>query len=241
MIWFMRYFILTALVLLAPELYGQKVVKQHKLLIGFSFSPDYGFRNLENGDGGTFTDLAIRSRANEVGGFGYTTGLIARINMSRFVDFETGLQYANRGYKTRTREVLYPTPSPDQPARLRTEYSYRYLTVPLLAKLVLGNKNTQFTTGVGAEAGFFLQAKSTAVSYFDDGRKDRNTSTSPDRDFNTNISGIFNFGVSHRLSRHLQLTVEPCFRYGFNKIKDAPVEERLWSGGLAVGILYRVI
>jgi len=49
---------------------------------------------------------------------------------------------------------------------------------------------------------------------------------------------MVSMGVDYKLTDKIHLSSEPTFRFGLSKIKDAPVIEKLWNAGLALGISY---
>ena len=96
--------------------HGQETKRQkgqNKIFIGFSFSPDYNYRTLKQNGGSPSAGLVIKSRNDiEIAKFGYTTGLNVCINLSNTLWLETGIQYSNKGYKTKNRDLIWPQPDP---------------------------------------------------------------------------------------------------------------------------------
>ena len=85
---------------------GQDKNPTQKILIGFNFSPDYSSRTLKNNYGSPSSDLVIKSRQdNEDAKFGYTTGLNVCFNFSQLLGFETGIQFSNKGFKTKSQDL----------------------------------------------------------------------------------------------------------------------------------------
>ncbi len=90
----MKQFFTLFFTFLSINIFAQKTKQSSKISIGYSFSPDYSFRTLKNGDGNNSTDIVIKSRNdNEKAKFGYTTGINVTFSFSEFFGFETGVQY----------------------------------------------------------------------------------------------------------------------------------------------------
>jgi hypothetical protein len=104
----MKQFFILLLTFLSAITFGQNAKQENKVSIGYSFSPDYSFRTPKNGDGNNSTDFAIKSRDNiEKAKFGYTTGSHMTFHFSDLPGFETGVQFSNKGYKTKEQDLVY--------------------------------------------------------------------------------------------------------------------------------------
>lgn len=208
-----------------------------KVLFGYSFSPDYCFRTLANSDGNASTDLVIKSRNNiEIAKFGYTTGLNVLINFSQSVGFETGLQFSNKGYKTKKQDFVYFPVIPGLATNAEIIYSYQYIGIPLKAKFSAGKSKTRFVSSIGVITNFILTVKRTTNYGYADGRTEKNSSSSAQGFDRVDISPVVSFGIDHQLNNKIHLIAEPTFRYGILKTKNAPVAEYLWNAGLNIGL-----
>ena len=122
----MKQLLILLTTLASLTLSGQDAKPTQKILIGFNFSPDYNFRTLKNSDGSTSSDYVIKSRNNiEVAKFGFTTGVNVCFNFSQLVAFETGIQFTNKGYKTKNLDLTYIPPNTSLPAKAKTFYAGR--------------------------------------------------------------------------------------------------------------------
>lgn len=208
-----------------------------KVLLGYTFSPDYCFRTLANGDGNTSTDLVIKNRNNiEIAKFGYTTELNVLINFSQTVGLETGLQFSNKGYQTKNKGLVYFPGSPNQSTKAQITYAYQYIGIPLKAKFSAGKSKTRFVSSIGVITNFILTVKQTNKLEYSDGRTTKNSSSSAQGFDRVDISPVISFGFDHQLSNKIRLIAEPVFRYGILRTKDAPVKEHLWNMGLNIGL-----
>ena len=170
----MKQFLILFFTLLSLNIFAQKTKKSSKISIGYSFSPDYSFRTLKNGDGNSSTDLVIKNRNDiEKAKFGYTTGVNVTFSFSEFLGFETGVQYSNKGYKTMEQDLTYIPPNPDLPNKATFTYSYQYIGIPLKAKFVSGKNKTRFFSTAGFMTNFLLNVKQSVVYKYSDGKTEK--------------------------------------------------------------------
>ena len=114
----MKQLLILATTLVSLTVLGQGTNPTQKILIGFNFSPDFSSRTLKNNDGSSSSDLVIKSRKDiEIAKFGYTTGLNVCFNFSQLVGFETGIQFSNKGYKTKDQDLVYFPPNASLPTK----------------------------------------------------------------------------------------------------------------------------
>lgn len=218
---------------------GQDSKTLPKILIGFNFSPDYSFRSHKNSDGNSSTDLVIQNRKEtELAKFGYTTGLNILFNFSQLIGFETGIQYSNKGYKTKKQDLIFIPPNPASPSKVRFTYAYQYIGIPLKAKFTMGKSKMRFLTSIGFMTNFLLNTKHTANYEYSNGSTEKKTESSSIKFNKIDISPMMSIGVDYKLNNKIHISAEPTFRYGVIKIKDAPVAERLWNAGLNFSCYY---
>lgn len=218
---------------------GQESKALPKILIGFNFSPDYSFRSLKNNDGSSSTDLIIKNRNNiEIAKFGYTTGLNICFNFSQVVAFETGIQFSNKGYKTKKLDLIYFPPNPASPSKVKFTYAYQYIGIPLKAKFSIGKSKMRFLTSIGFMTNLLLNVKQTTNYEYNNGSTEKKTQSTTSGFNKIDISPMVSIGVDYKLNNKIYLIVEPTFRYGLIKVKDAPVAEKLWNAGLNFSCYY---
>jgi len=215
----------------------QKTKQGQKVLIGVSFSPDYNYRTLEGNS--SSADVVVDGRnGSEIAKFGYTTGLNVLFNFSELFGFETGIQFSNKGYKTRNQDMVFDPPIEDKNGKLHVVYSYQYIGIPLKARFSLGKGKLRFTSSIGLTANFLVDAKTTRHLDYPDGEKEK-TASSFKSDCNTiDISPFVSAGINYRLNKKFHLFAEPTFRYGVIKMVDAPITGHLWNAGLNLGFYY---
>jgi len=218
-----------------------QMAKSNRILVGFSFSPDYAYRTLKDNGGDDFAGQVIDSRNNaEIGKLGYTMGVDVSMSITKKLRVETGIQYSNKSYQTRKQEVYYQQPPPDpvMPLTARFIYNYQYVDVPLKLKLVVGKKRARFIPAAGLALNFLLNANTKGVFEYPDGktRKQDQSSTFDFKKFN--ISPLISLGAEYRVKSNMYVRMEPTFRYGILKTIDRPVTEYLWNAGLNIGFYF---
>lgn len=234
----MKQFLMLFLTLLSFTTFGQNSKQANKISIGYNFSIDNSFRTLKNSDGNSSTDLVINSRNNiEIAKIGYTTGLNLLFHFSDLFGFETGVQYSNKGYKTKEQELTYLPPNPSLPNKLTSSYSYQYIGIPLKAKFSFGKSKAHFTSAAGFMTNFLINIKQTNNYTYSDGNTEKKNQSSTTGFNKVDISPMVSIGVDYNLTDKIHIIAEPTFRFGLLSTKDAPVKEKLWNAGLNLGVV----
>lgn len=235
----MKLLLILVTTLAALKVQGQDKNPTQKILIGFSFSPDYSSRRLKNNDGSTSGDLVIKNKNNiEVAKFGYTTGLNVCFNFSKLAGFETGIQFSNKGFKTKNQDLTYFPPNPGLPSKSKTVYAYQYIGIPLKARFSFGKNKVRFLSSIGFMTNFLLNVKQTSYYEYANGKKEKKSQSAKSGFKTVDISPMISVGIDYKLNNKIHLLAEPAFRYGVVKTKDAPVTETLWNAGVNVGFYY---
>src|SRR5689334_18143425 len=137
----MKCIIALILSVISLKVCAQKEIAGDKVFIGFHYSPDYSFRTIKRNGGNSSTEIVIRKRNElEVAKFGCTTGLNIGFIISHHFSLVTGVQYANKGYKTENKLIYFPQ-NPDMPVSAKIYYSYHYLGIPVQLRFLAGKGN----------------------------------------------------------------------------------------------------
>lgn len=208
--------------------------------MGLNLSPDYSYRTLKS-DGTMFSGSVVSSRNNqEVAKFGYTVGLNIYFNITSRAAFETGIQYSNKGYKTKLMDLVWLQPDPSLPTKGKFIYNISYLDIPAKINLTFGEKKLRFCAGAGLAVNFLIKQTITSIQNYTNGDTKRKTSSSNNNYKKLNLSPIISAGFDYTFNNKNSLKVEPTFRYGILKIIDAPVSENLWNVGLNIGYYFKL-
>lgn len=209
-----------------------------KVQIGINFSPDLCYRTLKNKSLSISNDLLINLRNDmETTKLGYTTGLNVCFNINKSIGLETGIQYSNKGYQTKMRDLKYTLPEPDLPYKAKRRYNFHYIDIPVKANFTFGKKKVRFFTSAGITTNIFLQETQTLVLVYTD-RTSRETNPTNYKFNRINISPTISAGIDYKINDRTNLRVEPTFRYGVLKIIDESLTEYIYSGGLNIGYYY---
>lgn len=211
--------------------------------IGVYGSLNHCDRTLEAKEHGEFTDVLI-DLANdlEVPKASYTLGLEVNYRFATHWFVESGLQYADLGFRTHESQFVGTDPLMNDPALIgsgRTIYSYRYLGLPLMVRYELGRKKVRFSTAIGIISDLFVKATSTSVFTRTGGNETRRTTTDTYSDYRTaSISACSDLGVIYRFNARLGMRLAVTGRYQLTELVDAPITAHLWSVGLLAGLRY---
>lgn len=235
------------LLLLTPfwDCYGQKnepketsVTTFRKIQIGINFSPDICFRTLKNDDGSSSSNLVITQRnALEIAKIGYTTGINACFNIKTFLAVEAGIQYSNKGYRTKKYDLVFAQPGQSFPQQTKNIFSVHYIDVPLKVKYILGKKRLRFLGGIGLVTNIFLKEMVTKYYYYSDHTDKKRTATG--FNYNTiNLSSVVSIGIDYKINNRMNLRLEPTFKYSLLKMTPTPVVPYLYNAGLNVSYYF---
>lgn len=238
----MKHLSTLLLTLAALSAFGQETLAPafKRFQFGINISPDACYRTLKNNDGSSTSDIIIRVRDdNETFKLGYTAGLNVCYNINGHFGIETGIQYSNKGYRTKNKNLSWGSSSPDLPIKSKFIYDFHYIDVPLKLNYTIGKRKVRFLASAGLAANIFLKETQRHVLEKADGKKDR-SKTTPSNDYQKlNISPIMGVGIDYRLNNRMNMRLEPMFRYGILKIiNDKPITGYLYSGGLNIGLYF---
>ncbi len=219
----------------------------NRLLFGVNISSDCCYRTLSQNDGSDVVLFITNSRnKREAAKMGYTAGFNICYNISGNFGIESGVQYTNKGYSSKTFDLtfgdligprygfVYPTNSSNLPAKVKFIYNYIYLDVPVRAVFNFWKGKLRYIASIGVAANILLKATQTTCFEFENGDQKHQTKDQP-YDFKTlNISPSISAGIEYSFSKKISLRVEPTFRYGLLQIIDATITEYLWNTGLNI-------
>ncbi|MFN2424487.1 MAG: outer membrane beta-barrel protein [Cryomorphaceae bacterium] len=181
---------------------------------------------------------------------GMTAGFHLGYQFTDNIRLESGLLYANKGYRTEKMDANFGDALDprrgitfSETAELthaRFIESFHYIAVPLKVNFSFGGEKWKWLADIGVMNEFLVEATNTAVTYNGSEVTDSNTETSG-TDFRPfSLSPVISVGVEYVLSPNMSLRAEPTFRYGVLQTTDIPVTEHLYSAGLQIGYIYRL-
>jgi len=213
---------------------------QQHFEISVSAAPEICYRTLLNNDGSQMSTSIINLRnETETVKLGYTGGLHLGYNFNERFGFQTGIQYANRGFSTKKIDIAGSLMDPVIPESLKYNYNYHYLEIPAKVNFSFGENQIRLTTSAGLSSAFLIKQSRTFIGYYKD-TTTRQVFISNDPYNRFNLFATISAGLEMRISPIMRIKVEPTFRYGLLKITDTPVSGRWYSGGLNVSYLVRL-
>ncbi|MES2397169.1 MAG: outer membrane beta-barrel protein [Bacteroidota bacterium] len=210
--------------------------------IGYTVSPDYCYRTVTSDGSASMNNIVTFRNENEVPQFGITSGFNVAYFFTKHFSIETGINYSNRGYRTKYfSDFISPsgTPDPFIPTKINYIYNYNFIDIPLKINFVAGKKKLHFIASAGISANFLLFLKETRISEYSDGRK-ITSYPKPQTGFDfSDLTMLLSAGTDINLTNKLNLRIEPTFRYSLGIKQTSPIKEHLWSAGLSLGFYYR--
>jgi len=213
---------------------------QQHFEISVSAAPEICYRTLLNNDGSQMSTSIINLRnETETVKLGYTGGLHLGYNFNERFGFQTGIQYANRGFSTKKIDIAGSLMDPVIPESLKYNYNYHYLEIPAKVNFSFGENQIRLTTSAGLSSAFLIKQSRTFIGYYKD-TTTRQVFISNDPYNRFNLFATISAGLEMHISPIMRIKVEPTFRYGLLKITDTPVSGHWYSGGLNVSYLVRL-
>jgi len=210
------------------------------IAIGFIFSPDYCYRTLKPDAIDKW--IADNRDSMEIPKFGFTTGASLLYKVSEHFTFETGLQYSDKGEKTKWfSDFIYNTPDPSIPTRIKYIVHYYYLDIPVKVNYYLLTKRLKYFISGGVSANIFLGQTTTSIGEFSDGHtEERPSSHGLSAASTINIAIIAGMGIQYSLNEKLSLRIEPTYRRSLTAFVNAPIKGYLYSTGVNLALYYKL-
>lgn len=187
-----------------------------------------GFLNL---DENTNFDIAINQAE-------YNHRFGVNFNARIFDDllFKTGLRFAEVGFSSqKSFDDIYNVSMFGifNPLFI-ISYQYRFIEIPLVFRYEIGKKKLQFYVEAGFSPHFYLNSQEVV-----DFELDTRTTTFDDSVKRTNIAFVFAVGVNYKISKYLQMFIQPTIRNFKNNsriIFGILLNDRPVSYGLEIGV-----
>ena len=216
----------------------------NKVQIGINFSPDIAYRAVKNVNTTYISNLLFANAANtETAKFGYTGGFNLCYNIKRYFGLEIGVQFSNKGYQTKTQNLIWPQTTVNQPTKYRDILNFYYLDIPVKANFSFGKKKLCFFSSIGLTTSVFLTEGSTSILTYADGKTTHNTQAGGSNSYMTKVglSPTISLGINYKINSKTSLRIEPTFRYGVIKADNTTsngINYYLWTCGLNIGYYF---
>jgi hypothetical protein len=233
-----RLFILLITIPLYSVLSGQNKSEDfHRVQLGVIFSPAYSYRTIKGEDRQCYY---IEYRDDqEIAKFGFSGGLNVCFDLNNWLGIESGVLYANKGYRTEKEyRPIFTDPSQVQWREgyqwHRFVYSYHYIDVPLKVRFSTERQKIRFFAATGVSTGFLVDATIT-------GQSNKGNNRIPmlnDYHNRINLSPMISAGIDYKVTSTSYLRIEPMYQYGLIDTSNSDVNtEHLWSVGVNVSYL----
>jgi hypothetical protein len=196
-----------------------------KFDIGFTASPDYSYRFLKTNPSDSWMKSTYDTA--EVARIGYTAGLQVVYHHSEKLFFYTGIQFVDRGEKTRTYLTM--------PVNNYVNHYY-YLSIPLRVNYYLIQKKIKLFVSSGLSTDFYLNSKSD-IEY-------RNSGYTKPLGLSSNFSRInvlFNAGVGIDcpVTDRWYFKLQPDFRISLTPAANAAIKKYFYGFAFNMGFFYK--
>lgn len=227
--------------LFSVNLFAQETASSNgKWSLGITASPDYCYHALTS-DNSTIGNYIVSHRNSyDLPQYGFTGGFQACYAFSKHFSFEFGINYMNKGYKTKPyNNFIPPTPIPDPsiPLSFSYQYRYHYIGVPLLVNYTAGQNRFKFIASLGVIPYIITDVRSTDTRVFTDSTVVHNYSATTGLK-RINMAAFASAGVETQLSPRFKLRTQPIFRINSDVFDKTAAKEHLWAAGLNVGLYY---
>jgi len=206
---------------------------------------DYSYRSISERD-----SLASQSLLNYYEGdipkLNWHSGLAFNFKLKQKLHLKLGIQYSAIGYKHENQTDINfggQFDGTENPPIINSDVTevqiikdYQYINLPFLLRYELGgDKKIQPFIEFGLIPSVYLRTKSTQITNLE--RKVFYDNDTEFEGFNAfQLLGSGAFGIQYNLNENYQIMLMPNFRYHFSKLADAPINIRLFSGGLELGL-----
>lgn len=217
-------------------------IAKKKFAVGISFSPDYAYRTLKTDASSQW--IADNRNDTEIPKFGYTTGLNFSMTLGKRFSVEIGALYSDKGEKTKKINLVWGTPDPDAPTKVKFIHHYYYLDIPLKVNFHFFKiRKNGFFVSAGISSNIFITEKTTTIADYSDGHTSTNTRFDQDELKKLNFAFTAGIGYQNHLSNKLLLNVQPTYRRSITPVNhivyDGWIRSYLYSLGLDIGLYYK--
>lgn len=239
----MKPYILLSTLIFSFQTLGQDSTwnRSGRFFVGLNFSPDYNYRTLSKNSDDITEDQWNNAKHLEDSIFvpkvAYTTGISFGYQINRRISVESGVRFANKGYKTIPILTVYDWNS--SPERATTIINFYYLDVPLRMNVTFFNRRIQAIASVGTDLNFLYKTTYVTIPETPTPSFPEQTHTSTYEYNRFNLSPTISIGVLYNVSNRFSVRLDPTFRYGLLNLDEASYKRtHLWNSGLNITFHY---
>lgn len=235
----MKHEILLMLLLFPCAAIGQPEKQMRRLTaIGIVASPDFSYRTLKFASSNSW--IEERRNREEIGNYGFTAGFVMDFRLHKKVKVESGLLFSNKGLKTKFEDLVWASGDPLMPAKSKTIYRFKYLTLPANFHYSFPTrKKVGLFVTAGISANIFLVKKTKVALHYTNGNSDEHASSRQTGYSKFNLAVSVGAGVEYQPLNRIIIRTAPFYQRFLNSIVvDNAAKEYLFSFGVSTGVHY---
>lgn len=232
---FMKKVILLLFILwMNSSMFAQNGVRKFRLQINLTSQVSYRyiFINEKNTSLNSTYEAIIQSRNDyEIPALTFAGGLGISYQINEKISIEGGLNYNQRGYKTKWFDINVGDPAYNFSARYKI--NFRYIEVPL--NMVYAINGNNFNLGFGLAPAFLFRVDSKDYIKLADGSSNKSLTPESIVDFSKfHLSATLKVGYNISISDAFELRPELFYNHGITKITDSPISGYFWNTGVNI-------
>ena len=219
---------------------------QFQSSIDFIGSIDYSYRALST----STTILGINNtfenrERTETGKLNWRVGFNYNKKIAERLYLKSGVRLASVGFKGEKKDIRWASqhdgmggfiPDPTVASEIQFIPDFLFLELPLVGRFEFANKKITPFVELGFSPTIYLKTRTEIITDL----SEELISSKEDSFNNLHLVGSLSAGINYNLTEQLQLFGQPIFRYHFTKSENTPIEERLFSVGLEMGIRKKI-
>ncbi len=220
-------------------------IVRSKWRIGASGIVGAGYRHLVSDGSSTYngTLIALRDDLEEPAPV-FGGGVDVTFDLSPHWSLASGPQFLDLGYRTDRMPVVSVDPEEVDPTLAesgRINYHYQYMSLPLLVRYRIGSGRFQFEPALGVAGDLLLDAYTVIELFGPYGLEDLERNSAPYEELRRmTISAVGELNLHYHMGRRWELRLAPQARYQAMVLSDTPISDRLYTGGLTLGCMFRL-
>ncbi|MGB3080806.1 MAG: outer membrane beta-barrel protein [Saprospiraceae bacterium] len=219
------------------------LLKPKRFELGIVIAPGITYRTLINHDTSSAGPAIIGVRNDiEKPKVSYKTGISLRYAFSEKAGLTTGIYYAHRGFRQKSRNAFWPSRDttgifdPTSSSTVKSSYNFSSIEIPFLLDYTFHKAKFSYSVGIGGSCNYLLRATFSYKITEDNGQIQQATSTDNGPYHYINVSMLLKAGVSYSLNENSAIHLDPTFQYDMTPWLDSVlVKEHLLNFGLHIG------
>lgn len=240
----MKYILLIFITAYSILLLGQEPTPENepkhiqRFRIGFNFSPDIIYRSLFDKNNNLTRNEQTLNGAPILS---FSTGINVQYQFSNRFSLEMGGRYSKKGLSTKEFNIISDSLIllKGPVGKLKYEYIYHYIDIPVRAIAIFGKKKIKFITSLGITTSILTREEEKAIFTFSDNGNDKSSLFRSPTGNRLNISSTISAGISYDFHKKHRISFEPTFHHQLIN-NTGLINDRLWSVGINFTYYYQL-